>query len=135
MTEQRRCDVTCKWFPAVKLHREMRLGSQALFTSSQALDGCRGLLRYLSALTFCDMHLHLHESTVSARHATVKAKASTTASTALTSPIFASLYVKADKKEQAASRSRLFPSTEWGGSSLVLQQRGPLRFPRSNVKT
>lgn len=75
------------------------------------------------------MHLHLHESTVSpTRHATVKAKASTTASTALTSPIFASLYEKADKKEQAASRSRLFPSTEWGGSSLVLQQRDRYGF-------
>lgn len=68
--------------------------------------------------------------------ATEKANASTTASgTELTSPIFASLYEKADKKEQAASRSRLNPSTERGGSSLVLQQRGPLRIPRSNVKT
>lgn len=68
--------------------------------------------------------------------ATEKANASTTASgSGLTSPIFASLYEKADKKEQAASRSRLNPSTERGGSSLVLQQRGPLRIPRSNVKT
>lgn len=80
------------------------------------------------------MHLHLHVCTFLWSRAVVKAKASTTASSALTSPIFSSLYVKADKKEQAACRSRLYPSTEWGGLSLVLQQRGPLRFPRSNEK-
>lgn len=102
---------------------------------SQRRAACVRLLRRLRT-HFLDMHLHLTKAlALYIRLATAKAKASTTSSTALTSPIFASLYKKADKKMWAASRSRLCPSTEWGGSSLVLQQRGPLRFPRSNEKT
>lgn len=47
---------------------------------------------------FLDMHLHLTKALAPQRLATANAKASTTVSTALTSPIFASLYKKADKK-------------------------------------
>lgn len=69
---------------------------------------------------------------------TVKAKASTTASTALTSPIFASLYEKADKKEQAASRSRLFPSNGVGwvvASSATTGTVTVSSFQRKNLKS
>lgn len=134
---EQRENETCKWIP---LLRPLEIWFKASTLHSQRkllmMTTTSFVVETSSALTVSYMHSRYHENTTLWGDNLKKTDKHYCKRTALTSPILASLYVKAGLKEQTAFWSLLRSSMEWEWTvaSSATTETVTVRLPRLNEK-